>query len=341
MSANENLQSRSYEIRSHEIRFHVIVTGPEIAEEAHQLLSKSCSVGFTKPYLEPSRLAEKVRSEKADALLVRMGKVTAEVIQASPRLKVIAKHGTGVDNIDIAAASILKIPVLKAADSNYESVAEHALGLMLALAKDINRMDARLRRGHWDKPGYKGAELFGKTLGIVGYGRVGRRLKEIVAPLKMKIFAYDPYVSSEMMPADVDKTDKLEELLASADVVTMHCPLTEETRHMIGEPEMEMMKSTAWLINTARGGVVDEKALIQSIEKGGIAAAGIDVFEEEPIENIEPLANAGKTVLTPHTAGVTGESYIRMGVGAVRNILTVLEGKDVDPDCLMNPEAFE
>jgi D-3-phosphoglycerate dehydrogenase len=322
-------------------RWHVVVTGPEIAQEAHRLLSKSCSVGYTEPYTEPAKLAEKVGSEKADALIVRMGTVTEAVIQASSGLKVISKHGTGVDNIDIAAASKRKIPVLKAADSNYESVAEHALGLMLALAKDINTMDAKVRRGRWDKAGYKGAELFGKTLGIVGCGRIGRRLSEIVAPLKMKVLAYDPYVGSEMMPPGVTKTDKLEDLLASADMVTVHCPLTEESRHMIGEREFEAMKPTAWLINTARGGIVDEKALTRALDKGEIAAAGVDVFEKEPIENIEPLTDAGKTVLTPHIAGVTGESYVRMGVGAAQNALTVLEGRDVDPACLMNPEIFD
>ena len=324
-----------------ESRPHVIVTGPEVAKEAEALLSKTCTVGFTEPYMDPSRLAEKVKIEKADALLVRMCRITREVIEASPGLRVIAKHGTGVDNIDVRSASRLKIPVLKAANSNFQSVAEHALGLMLALAKDINTMDARVRRGHWDKAGYRGVELFGKTLGIVGFGRIGRRLSEVVAPLKMKVLAYDPYVGSEKMPPEVTKTDTLDELLASADIVTVHCPFSEETRHMIGERELGAMKSTAWLINTARGGIVDERALTRALEAGAIAAAGVDVFEKEPIETIETLAAAGKTVLTPHIAGVTAESYIRMGVGAAENILTVLEGRGMDLDCLMNPEILE
>ena len=303
-----------------ESKFHVIVTGPEVAEEAEKLLSKTCSVEFTEPYMDPAKLAEKVKNEKADALLVRMCKITEEVIQASPQLRVIAKHGTGVDNIDIAAASRLKIPVLKAADSNFQSVAEHALGLMLALAKDINTVDARLRTGHWDKARYRGVELSNKTLGIIGFGRIGRRLSQIVAPLNMKILAYDPYVTAEMMPPEIEKKERLEELLAYADIVTLHCPLTDETRYIIGERELETMKSTAWLINAARGKIVDEKALSRALKKGEIAGAGIDTFEQEPPEDIEPLARSGKTVLTPHIAGVTVESYIRMGVGAAENI---------------------
>jgi D-3-phosphoglycerate dehydrogenase len=322
-------------------KFNVVATGSKIAAEAEQLLSKTCNIEFSTPYIEASKLAEKVRKVQADALLVQMGRVTAEVIRASPKLKVISKHGTGYDTIDIDTATTLKIPVLIAAYSNYESVAEHALGLMLALAKDIHWLDTRIRQGHWDKAGYRGTELFGKTLGIIGFGRIGRRLREIVAPLQMKIIIYDPYISSDIVPPEAKRVDGLEELLASADIVTIHCPLTEETRYMIGQPELAMMKNTSWLINAARGGIVHEKALVQSLKNGDIAAAGLDTFEKEPLEDIEALANAGKTTFTPHTAAGTEEAYIRMGVGAAENILAVLEGKALDPDCLINPEVLE
>lgn len=322
-------------------QFHVVVTGPEIAKEAGEFLSKTCSIAYTGAYLEPSDLAEKLRNEKTDALLVRMGKITAEVIQASPKLKVISKHGTGVDNIDIAAASELKIPVMITTDANYESVAEHALGLMLALAKDIPWLDSRIRKGHWDKPRYRGCELFNKTLGLVGFGRIGRRLKELVAPLKMKIIVYDPLLDSENLPPDVTTAGKIEDLLKSSDIISLHCPLTEQTKHLIGRRELKKMKRTAWLINTARGAIVDEKALIESLKTGEIAAAGLDTFEKEPVQNINELAEAGKIVLTPHIAGATQESFVRMGIAAARNILTVLERKSLDSECVVNPEALK
>ena len=168
-----------------------MITGNRIAEEAMQLLEKNCIVECTPPYLPTEELAAKVAAVKPDALLVRVGKITRAVLQASPNLRVVAKHGIGVDNIDVAAATELKIPVLISASANYESVAEHALGLMLALARDIPYLDGRVRGGPWDKTTYLGRELFGKTLGLIGFGRIGRRLRELVAPFRMKVIVYD------------------------------------------------------------------------------------------------------------------------------------------------------
>lgn len=320
---------------------NVVITGPPITEEGMQLLSKTCNVECTEPYLEPRELAQKLRDEKTDGLLVRTGKITGEVINASPRLRVISKHGTGVDNIDIVAATESKIPVLITPSANYESVAEHVLALILALAKDIPKLDARIRDGYWDKVTYRGVELHSKTLGLVGFGRIGRRVKELVAPLQMKVLVYDPYLESNQIPPDVRCMEKLETLLRNADIVSLHCPLTRETRHLIGRNELRMMKRTGWLINTARGEVVDEEALIDALKEGEVAAAGIDTFSKEPPGDIKALCSAGKTVLTPHVAGVTRKSLERMGVEAARNILAVLEAKIPDRACMVNPEVFE
>jgi len=318
--------------------FTVVVTGPSIAQEALALLSQTCRVEFTEPYVKPPDLIQKLERTRADALIVRTGKITREVIKASPHLKVIAKHGIGVDNIDVDAASAAKIPVLISASANYESVAEHALGLMLALAKDIPRLDQRIREGHWDKTSYRGVELFKKTLGLVGFGRIGRRVQELVAPLQMKVLVYDPFVDSPRIPPGVVRVEKLEDLLSSADIVSLHCPLIPQTRNLIGQRELGMMKKSAWLINTARGEVVDEEALVAALQAGVIAGAGLDTLRKEPPEDFNALARAGRVVLTPHVAAGTEEAYARMGLEAAQNVLTVLEGKQPDRACQVNPK---
>ena len=259
--------------------FSVVVTGDSLAPEAMELLEGTCRVGFSGPYPDPPKLAQILRQEKAQALILRTGKAPAEVLKASPDLKVVSKHGAGYDNIDVATATALKIPVMTAATANYESVAEHTLGLMFCLAKDIPRLDARIRQGFWDKTQYRGVELFRKTLGLIGFGRIGRRVQELVAPLRMKVFVFDPFLRDPIIPPDVTRVSKLDELLTVADIVSLHCPLTEKTRNLIGTNELGRMKKTAWLINTARGGIVDEDALYAALQDGRIAGAALDCFD--------------------------------------------------------------
>lgn len=318
----------------------VVVTGDSLAPEAMEILTEACRVVFTGPYPAPELLARVVRDEQADALLIRTGKATAEVIQASPRLKVIAKHGVGYDNIDTQTATDLHIPVMISATANYESVAEHTLGLMLSLAQRIPWLDARMRQGIWDKTTFQGEELFRKRLGLVGFGRIARRVSELVAPLEMNVLVYEPFLADNLFPPTVTRVQRLDELLLSADIVSIHCPLTEETRHLIGARELEMMKRSAWLVNTARGGIVDEDALAAALREGKIAAAGLDTFEKEPPEDVRRLAEAGYVVLCPHSGAATREAYVRMGVEAARNVVTVLETGKPDRAYLVNPGIF-
>lgn len=334
MAKNLNLHSADY-------LYRVVITGDTIAPEAMEILSKKCKVAFTGAYPSPSFLAQKMHDEKAQALILRTGKAPAEVIKASPYLRVIAKHGVGVDNIDVETATQLGIPVMVTASANYQSVAEHTLGLMFSLAKDIPRHDSRMRQGFWDKAQYQGVELFQKTLGIVGFGRIGRRIYELVNPLLMKVLVYDPYLGDASLPSDVIRVPHLEALLKNADIVSLHCPLTEQTRHLIGKRELEMMKKTAWLINTARGEVVDEEALISALREGKIAGAGLDTFKKEPPEDLQLLCQAGKVVMTPHIAGATEEAFRRMGIEAAQNVLLILEGKKPDKNYLANPEVLQ
>jgi D-3-phosphoglycerate dehydrogenase len=320
--------------------FTVVITGDSIAPEAMEILAGKCRTVFSGPYPAPGTLAQMVREEQADALIIRTGKAPADVVNASPRLKAIAKHGVGFDNIDTASATALKIPVMISATANYQSVAEHALTLMFSLAKQIPWLDGRVRQGFWDKTSFQGEELFRKNLGLVGFGRIGRRVNELVAPLAMKVWVFEPLLPDDRFPPTVVRVPLLEELLRQADIVSLHCPLTDQTRHLIGAEELGMMKKKAWLINTARGGIVDEEALIAALKSGDIAAAGLDTFEKEPPEDVRRLVDAGRVVLTPHAGAATREAFVRMGVEAARNVLTVLEGGCPDPDYLVNPEVM-
>lgn len=320
--------------------FRVVVTSDRLSPEAVELLSEKCRIDYIGAYSKPSDIARIVSESQADGLIVRTGKISREVIQASPRLKVIAKHGIGVDNVDVPAATELKIPVLISASANYRSVAEHALALMLSLAKDIPTLDARVRGGFWDKTSYCGVELFRKGLGLVGFGRIGRRLAELVAPFGMNIIVYDPFMVGEIPPG-ITRVQEIRALLKAVDIVSLHLPLTSQTRHVIGSEELAMMKKTAWLINTARGEIVDENALIDALKEGTIAAAGLDTFAQEPPESLDRLCSAGRLVLTPHVGAATAESIVRMAVEAALNVLTVLQGNKPERGIMINPEIFD
>lgn len=320
--------------------YSVVITGPPIADKAMEILSISCRVRCTEPYLPPDLLAKIIDECKAHAILARMGKINRDVIEASPNLKVISKHGTGVDNIDLATATRLKIPVLISPSANYESVAEHTLAMMLALAKSIPRLDARTRQGLWDKPNFRGIELKSKTLGLVGFGRIGRRVYELAKPFDMRVLVHDPIIERGKIPSDVTLVEDLDALLETSDIVSLHCPLNQDTRHLIDGKKFKVMKKSSWLINTARGEIVSETALISAIEGGDIAAAAIDTFEKEPPSGANPLLKSERVILTPHVAGVTEESFERMGMEAARNILSVLKGKGPDPACLVNQELL-
>lgn len=318
----------------------VAITGPALAEPAMEKLGEKCRTVNIKPYTPSEEIAAIVRKNQADALIVRMGRIDAHVIGASKRLKVITKHGTGVDNIDLAAATRAKLPVMITPYSNFESVAEHVLGLMIAVARETVLLDRRMREGRWAKSSNRGVELFEKTLGIVGFGRIGRRLRELVRPLRMPVVVYDPVSGPPEPLAEVIVAKTLDELLGAADFVSLNCPLTPETTNLIGACELNRMKKTAWLINTARGGIVDEVALFTALKNKEIAGAALDTFAQEPPKEIHPLAELDNVVLTPHIGGVTAESFVRMGMQAVKNVLDFLEGRPPDLACVLNPEVL-
>jgi D-3-phosphoglycerate dehydrogenase / 2-oxoglutarate reductase len=243
-----------------------------------------------------------------DVLVVRSRtKVDAGVIARAPRLKLIARAGSGVDNIDTAAASAKGIEVLSSPESLVESVAEHVVGLMLALARSTISADSSMKEGRWDKARFVGVELRGKTLGIVGVGRIGRRVGEIARVLGMTLLGYDLVEVPQETLVSLDcKMVDLDTLFASSDFVTLHVPLTSETRHLVDRRRLSLMRKSAFIVNTARGEVIDEAALISALNSGAIRGAGLDVFAGEP--RITEVVTAANTVTTPHIGGQTEDA---------------------------------
>ena len=321
------------------IQERIFVTGPSIADEAAALLKeRGCLCGFGTGIETSAELAEKLAAFRPDALIVRKGVVTRAVLDAAPTIRAISKHGVGVDCIDVEAATSRGIPVMVTPQANFESVAEHTLALMLALVRQVPVQDRQVRGGVWKKEDYEGDELLFKTLGLIGYGRIARRLAELVQPFRMEVLAFDPY--SEPVPP-VRAAATLEELLSRADIVSIHCPLTPETKGMIGRDEFRRMKPGAYIVNTARGAVIDEDALIDVLREGRITAAGLDTLEREPPVPDNPLLRMDNVLVTSHVGAFSRNSFRNMGIGAVRNVLAVLSGQMPDPDCLINPEVFD
>ena len=276
----------------------------------------------------------------ADAVIVRLFEIDAADLERCPDLKVIAKHGVGVDNIDCAAATARGIPVVYTPKANANAVAEHTIGLMLALARHVVGASVALRDGRFaDRGRFIGVELAGKTLGVVGLGRIGSRVAEIAAAgLAMKVRAYDPYLAPNAYTGPTERAASLDELLGAADFLTLHVGLSPETRHLIDDRRIAKLKPGCRLINTSRGAVIDQRALIRGLEEGRIAGAALDVFEEEPVAADHPLCRAPNLLLTPHIASSSRESMDRMATDAARGVLDVLQGRT--PADLANPDVM-
>ena len=263
---------------------------------------------------------------ECDAVVVRSQmKVDAEAIRAGSRLRVIGRAGVGLDNIDVDAAQAAGITVVNAPDSTTTAVAELTIGLMFALARRVAVGDASLRRGEWQRSELVGMELSGRTLGILGLGRIGLAVADRANALGMYCVGNDPYVSEEVAAARAVRVVAMDELLAQADVVTLHVPLTGATRGMLGAAQLARMKRGALLVNVARGGVVDEAALARALRDGRLGGAAIDVFEHEPPTD-SPLLEAPNTLLTPHLGASTAEAQARVSVEVAQRVLEALAG---------------
>ena len=277
----------------------------------------------------------------ADGLIIRIGSIDRETMRQSSRLRVIGRPGVGVDDVDVAAATELGIPVVVVPGANTRSVAEHALAFIFALAKDLPECDAEMRRGNFAvRSRYRAMELRGKCLGLVGSGSIGGDLGNLAAALGMRVAVYDPFVSEASIVArGWSHAADLDTLLREADVVSLHVPLTERTCNLIGDREFDLMKSSALLVNCARGGVVDEAALFRALTQGRIRGAGTDVLSEEPPAPDNPLLKLRNLIVTPHMAGLTEEAARGVAVGAAEGVLAVLGGNKWPK--VANPEVYD
>lgn len=323
------------------MRYKILITGPALTAEATDVAQRRGAVLVDHPHYGSSEgLAAVAAKEQPDAIIVRQGKIDAQVIGASANLKVIAKHGVGYDSIDIDAADRRGIPVFVARGANSQSVAELAFALMFAVAREIPRLDTRLKAGHWDKATTKGIQLLGRSLGVVGFGDIGRILVGLVQPLRMPVRVYDPYMSADVRIQGAERVDTLDDIMASSDIVSLHCPLTPQTRNMIGREQIVRMRRGSILINTARGGLIDETALFEALRDGLIAGAGLDSFAEEPVRPDLPLLTLPNVVVTPHAGASTQAAREAMGVIAVNHVMDILEGKTGDRRAIVNTKQL-
>ncbi|WP_188203212.1 hydroxyacid dehydrogenase [Thermococcus camini] len=302
----------------------VLVAAP-LHERAIEVLKNAGFEIVYEEYPDETRLLELVGD--VEAIVVRSKpKVTRKVIEAAPKLKVIGRAGVGLDNIDLEAAKERGIKVVNSPGASSRSVAELAVALMFSVARKIAFADRKMREGIWAKKQAMGIELEGKTIGVVGFGRIGYEVARIAHALGMKVLLYDPYPNEERAKEVGGTFASLEDLLRESDVVTLHVPLIDATYHLINEERLKLMKPTAILINAARGAVVDTGALVKALQEGWIAGAGLDVFEEEPLPKDHPLTKLDNVVLTPHIGASTVEAQMRAGVQVAEQIVEALKG---------------
>lgn len=289
---------------------------------------------------DPSEETVLAIGAEAEAILIRTRPILTEALLASlKRLRCVARYGVGLDNVDLAAATRLGLPVLHAPGLNANAVAEHTLMLMLAVIKCLLPQDAALRRGAWADLRARGiGELRGLTLGIIGVGNIGRRVAHLARAFGMEALGYDPYLSAEELEARGARKVELPDLLRRADIVSLHCPLTPETRHLLGREAFALMKEGVVVINTSRGGTVDQAALLEALERGKVAGAGLDVFDPEPPEADNPLFALDRVVLTPHVAGVSERANRAIATQVSTDIVRVLRGER--PSVVANPEVL-
>ncbi len=276
-----------------------------------------------------------------DAVLVTSREqITRRVIEAATHLRLIAKIGVGVENIDIPAASGRGIPVTNCPGANAVAVAEAALGLMLAASRRIPQGMEKLKEGGWREGIWIAGEMSGATFGIVGFGNIGREVARLLTGFGGRVLAFDAFVGEEAVREAGAEPVDLDTLTRASDFVSIHCSLTPETRHMFDAERFRMMKKSAVLVNCARGAIVDEAALVAALQEGEIASAGLDVFEEEPPRADNPLFALPNAVVTPHIAGASRQARERVNRMAGENVLAVLRGERVNPATLLNPQVY-
>ncbi len=301
-------------------RTAILVTAADLAPQALALLADYDIVYAGKTPTEDEVVAL-CRRHNPVAIIVRYSKVGAAAMDAAPSLKVISKHGSGTDTIDKAAAQARGIEVVAAVGANAAAVAEQALALLLACAKSVPQLNERMHAGHWDKATHKSVELGGRTIGLVGLGAIGLRFAKMADALGMRVLGFDPFAKN--LPDFVQAAD-LETIWRESDAISLHCPLTDDNRDLLDADTLARCKKGVIVVNTARGGLIDEAALLAAVHSGQVRMAGLDSFAVEPMAAGHPFQHQSGFILSPHIGGVTSDAYVNMGLGAARNALAVL-----------------
>lgn len=298
----------------------ILVTGADLAPQALALL-KDHEVVFAGKTPQLADVAALARQYNPVGIIVRYSGVNAEVMDAAPALRVVSKHGSGTDTIDRAAAAERGIAVTAAVGANAAAVAEQALALLLACAKSIVQLNQRMHDGHWDKATHKSLELGGRTVGLVGLGAIGLRFAKMADAMGMRVIGFDPFAKN--LPDYVTAVD-LDTLWRESDAISLHCPLTPENKGLLNAQTLAQCKPGVIVVNTARGGLIDEPALLAAVQSGQVRMAGLDSFCVEPMTTPHIFHHQSGFILSPHIGGVTSDAYVNMGVAAAKNTLAVL-----------------
>lgn len=300
----------------------ILITAADLAPQALALLADYEIVYAGKTPTEDDIVAL-CRQHNPVAIIVRYSKVGAAAMDAAPALKVVSKHGSGTDTIDKVAAKARGIEVVAAVGANAAAVAEQALALLLACAKSVPQLNERMHAGHWDKATHKSLELGGRTIGLIGLGAIGLRFAKMADALGMRVLGFDPFAKN--LPDFVQLAD-LETIWSESDAISLHCPLTDDNRGLLNADTLARCKQGVIVVNTARGGLIDEAALLAAVQSGQVRMAGLDSFAVEPMTAGHPFQHQPGFILSPHIGGVTTDAYVNMGLGAARNALAVLNG---------------
>jgi len=306
-----------------------ILISDSLSKEAVNILEKEKEFKVdVNTKLTPDELKKVIKDY--DALVVRSGtKVTKDIIEAADRLRIIGRAGVGLDNVDLPAASKKGIIVVNTPGGNTMSTAEHAMTLMLSLSRNIPQADLSMKKGEWERKKFMGTELYGKTLGIVGLGRIGTEVARRALSFEMRVLAFDPYLSTEKAKELGVETVDLKTIYKEADYITVHTPLSDDTMHMISDKQFEMMKKGIRLVNCARGGIIDEDALARAVESGKVAGAALDVYENEPPKNLKLMKFPDKVVLTPHLGASTEEAQVNVAIDVANTVRDALLNRGI------------
>ena len=298
----------------------ILITAADLAPQALALLTDYEIVYAGKTPSEED-IVSLCKQHDPVAIIVRYSKVGAAAMDAAPSLKVISKHGSGTDTIDKEAAKQRGIQVVAAVGANAAAVAEQALALLLACAKSVVTLNARMHAGFWDKATHKSVELEGRTIGVIGLGAIGLRFAKMADSMGMRVLGFDPFAKE--LPPYIQRVE-LEAIWRESDAISLHCPLTDDNRKLLNAQTLAACKDGVIIVNTARGGLIDEEVLLDAVRSGKVSGAGLDSFAVEPMTAPHPFHGESRIILSPHIGGVTADAYVKMGLAAARNALLVI-----------------